>query len=113
MYPRSDYSPQRVPVVLADQMGISVGDLFLGALTPGIGLHYGLYVIVVAVKTLAPALPLRLGRLKVSLISRVPKALLPIVFDFVLGSILWGLLLNQAGPWCWRNATGMVERSIE
>ena len=42
--------PSVVLVVLADQMGISVGDLFLGALTPGIGLAglYGLYVIVVA-----------------------------------------------------------------
>ena len=42
--------PSVVLVVLADQMGISVGDLFLGALTPGIGLAglYALYVIVVA-----------------------------------------------------------------
>ena len=39
--------PSVVLVVLADQMGISVGDLFLGALTPGIGLAglYALYVI--------------------------------------------------------------------
>ena len=54
--------PSVVLVVLADQMGISVGDLFLGALTPGIGLAvlYALYVIIVAwlKPEAAPALPI-------------------------------------------------------
>jgi len=53
--------PSVVLVVLADQMGISVGDLFIGALLPGIMLAcmYALYVVGVAIvfPAAAPALP--------------------------------------------------------
>ena len=90
--------PSVVLVVLADQMGISVGDLFLGALTPGVGLAvlYGLYVIVVAwIKPdSAPALPIEARQIEgQSLISRVFKALLPPLFLIlvVLGSIFMGI----------------------
>ena len=42
--------PSVVLIVLADQLGISVGDLFLGALIPGLSLAamYALYVALVA-----------------------------------------------------------------
>ena len=42
--------PSVVLVVLADQLGISVGDLFVGSLLPGIGLAclYALYVLIFA-----------------------------------------------------------------
>ena len=90
--------PSVVLVVLADQMGISVGDLFLGALTPGIGLAalYALYVIVVAwlKPESAPALPIEARQIEgQSLISRVFKALLPPLFLIlvVLGSIFMGV----------------------
>ena len=53
--------PSVVLVVLADQMGVSVGDLFIGALVPGLLLAglYALYVVGVAVfqPRKAPALP--------------------------------------------------------
>ena len=53
--------PSVVLVVLADQMGVSVGDLFLGSLTPGLMLA-GLYAVYVMGRSLvqpglAPALP--------------------------------------------------------
>lgn len=90
--------PSVVLVVLADQMGISVGDLFLGALTPGIGLAglYALYVIVVAwlKPEAAPALPIEAREIEgQSLIGRVFKALLPPLFLIlvVLGSIFMGI----------------------
>ena len=90
--------PSVVLVVLADQMGISVGDLFLGALTPGIGLAslYALYVIVVAwlKPESAPALPIEAREIEgQSLIGRVFKALLPPLFLIlvVLGSIFMGI----------------------
>ena len=90
--------PSVVLVVLADQMGISVGDLFLGALTPGIGLAslYALYVIGVAwlKPESAPALPIEARQIEgVSLTSRVVKALLPPLFLIlvVLGSIFLGV----------------------
>ena len=90
--------PSVVLVVLADQMGISVGDLFLGALTPGIGLAalYALYVLVVAwLKPVpAPALPIEAREIEgQSLIGRVFKALLPPLFLIlvVLGSIFMGI----------------------
>ena len=90
--------PSVVLVVLADQMGISVGDLFLGALTPGIGLAvlYALYVIIVSwlKPEAAPALPIEARQIEgQSLISRVFKALLPPLFLIlvVLGSIFMGI----------------------
>jgi tripartite ATP-independent transporter DctM subunit len=53
--------PSIVLVVLGDQLGVSVGDLFIGALIPGLMLSglYALFVIVLAwIKpTFAPALP--------------------------------------------------------
>ena len=90
--------PSVVLVVLADQMGISVGDLFLGALTPGIGLAglYALYVIIVAwlKPEAAPALPIEARQIEgQSLLGRVFKALLPPLFLIlvVLGSIFMGI----------------------
>ncbi len=90
--------PSVVLVVLADQMGISVGDLFVGALTPGLGLAglFALYILVIAwwKPEMAPALPPEARVIEgVSLISRVFKALLPPLFLIlvVLGSIFMGV----------------------
>jgi tripartite ATP-independent transporter DctM subunit len=90
--------PSIVLVVLADQLGISVGDLFLGALVPGIVLSglYALYASGVAVlrPESAPALPkeardISLGRL----LRRVMLVMLPplVLILLVLGSIFAGL----------------------
>ncbi len=90
--------PSVVLVVLADQMGISVGDLFIGALIPGLMLA-GLYAVYVAgvalfVPAAAPALPAVerevTGR---ELVGRVLKVLVPPLFLIllVLGSIFAGV----------------------
>ena len=90
--------PSLVLVVLSDQVGISVGDLFLGALVPGLLLAflYALYVIYVAYRRPndAPALPPEARTIKgwalfrKALISVVPPLLL--IF-MVLGSIFKGI----------------------
>ena len=53
--------PSLVLVVLSDQIGVTVGDLFLGALIPGLMLaaSYGIYVLAIAFirPNAAPALP--------------------------------------------------------
>ena len=53
--------PSVVLVVLADQLGVSVGDLFVGSLTPGLALAgmYAAYVMAIsfARPEMAPALP--------------------------------------------------------
>jgi len=90
--------PSIVLVVLADQLGISVGDLFVGALVPGLVLAglYGLYAIGVAFlrPESAPALPdeaLDIERSR--LIRRVLLVMLPplVLILLVLGSIFAGV----------------------
>lgn len=90
--------PSLVLVVLSDQIGVSVGDLFLGALIPGLLLAgaYAVYVLTVAFLKphTAPALPLEMrqvtGR---DLFLRTLKAVVPPIglIVLVLGSIFFGL----------------------
>ncbi len=90
--------PSVVLVVLADQLGISVGDLFVGSLIPGLMLAglYGVYVVVVAIlkPEAAPALPAAErdipGR---ELARQVALAMAPplILILMVLGSIFAGI----------------------
>ena len=90
--------PSVVLVVLADQIGTSVGDLFLGALTPGLMLAgmFALYVVGTAIfrPESAPALPPEdrdlTGR---ELARRVLLVLLPplLLIFVVLGSIFAGI----------------------
>ena len=90
--------PSLVLVVLSDQIGVGVGDLFLGALIPGLILAglYALYVIVVAwVKPdWAPALPPEARTLRgKALLRRALVAVAPpllLIFS-VLGSIFFGV----------------------
>ncbi len=90
--------PSVVLVVLADQLGISVGDLFKGALVPGIMLAvlYAGYTMVVAVlrPEEAPALPPEERLLsKRELLKRVLLVMLPplVLILVVLGSIFAGI----------------------
>ncbi len=90
--------PSVVLVVLADQLGISVGDLFVGALIPGLMLagFYAVYVVGVAIARpeAAPALPAEertvhggaLAR-QVALVMAPPLVLILVV----LGSIFAGI----------------------
>jgi len=90
--------PSVVLVVLGDQLGVSVGDLFLGALFPGLLLS-GMYIIYVLVVTilkpnLAPPLPKEIRNLPINkLIKRVIFVMLPPLFLIllVLGSIFAGI----------------------
>jgi len=90
--------PSIVLVVLGDQLGVSVGDLFIGALIPGLMLSglYAVYVMLVAWfrPAAAPALP-REEQLSVSWATwaKVVKVLIPPLFLIllVLGSIFFGV----------------------
>ncbi|MBW1753060.1 MAG: TRAP transporter large permease subunit, partial [Deltaproteobacteria bacterium] len=91
--------PSIVLVLIGDIVGVSVGDLFLGAVFPGLVLVglYTTYILIVAYfkPDLAPAVPqaeldaISTGQLAV----RVGKALIPPVFLMiaVLGSIFAGI----------------------
>ena len=85
-------------LVLSDQLGVSVGDLFLGALIPGLMLSaaYALYVLVLAFfkPTVAPALPLKHRQIAGLALARRAIAMIvpPSVLIFaVLGSIFFGI----------------------
>jgi tripartite ATP-independent transporter DctM subunit len=90
--------PSIVLVVLGDQLGVSVGDLFLGALIPGLILSGGLVLLVALVALfrpkLAPALPPEARPYRGweltrrALVALVPPVLLIL---FVLGSIFFGI----------------------
>jgi tripartite ATP-independent transporter DctM subunit len=89
--------PSLVLVVLSDQVGVSVGDLFAGALTPGLMLasFYGIYCVGIAYLRpgYAPALPPEARTIRGrALALRVVKALLPplVLIALVLGSIFGG-----------------------
>jgi tripartite ATP-independent transporter DctM subunit len=90
--------PSLVLVVLSDQIGVQVGDLFLGSIIPGL-LMAGLYMLYVIVITrikphLAPDLPPEAfalaGR---ELFNKVIRVIIPpgILIFAVLGSIFFGL----------------------
>lgn len=90
--------PSVVLVVLGDQIGTSVGDLFRGALTPGLILAglFGLYVALVSFfrPQAAPALPpsersMPLPKLLARVLLVIAPPLLLVVV--VLGSIFWGI----------------------
>ena len=90
--------PSVVLVVLADQLGVSVGDLFVGSLVPGVMLAglYALYVVGVAVvrPDQAPALPPEARQERgAALALRVVKVMVPplLLILLVLGSIFAGV----------------------
>jgi tripartite ATP-independent transporter DctM subunit len=90
--------PSIVLVVLADQLGISVGGLFLGALIPGLMLAtmYAIYVVIVAVvrPEAAPALPHAMRDISGRELGRqVVLVLMPplVLILLVLGSIFAGI----------------------
>lgn len=90
--------PSIVLVVLADQLGISVGGLFMGALVPGLMLAgmYALYAVGVAVfnPAAAPALPAEIRDITgLELARQVAVVLMPplVLILLVLGSIFLGV----------------------
>jgi len=87
-----------VLVILSDTVGVSVGDLFLGAFIPGLMMSgsYALYVLAVGFfkPSAAPALPPEARTLQGwSLIRRTLRAVVPpiaLIF-IVLGSVFFGI----------------------
>jgi tripartite ATP-independent transporter DctM subunit len=87
-----------VLVVLADQLGVSVGDLFIGSLLPGLLLTgaFAVHVLLVAFlkPDAAPALPPEVRKIKgKALFIRVLKVMIPPLFLIllVLGTIFFGV----------------------
>jgi len=91
--------PSIILILLADVIGVPVGQLFMGALTPGLLLIllFMVYILVIAWwrPQLAPAVdPARLSAgADISLLPRVAKGLLPplLLIVAVLGSIFFGI----------------------
>lgn len=90
--------PSLVLILLSDQIGVDVGDLFLGAVIPGLMLAgaYALYVLVVAYfrPDAAPALPPEARTLKGRplLLQSINSILPPVLLIMaVLGSIFGGI----------------------
>ena len=89
--------PSIVLIVLGDQMGVSVGDLFRAALVPGLVLTgaYAVYVAILAFvnKDVSPALPESMRVTGFELLKRVVLSLLPplVLIVVVLGSIFAGV----------------------
>ena len=96
--------PSLVLIVLADQLGASVGDMYMGALLPGMAL-VGLYLLYVFVLTLvkpdaAPAMPASARTLHGSaLFARVLTTLVPplVLIFLVLGTIFLGVATPTEG----------------
>jgi tripartite ATP-independent transporter DctM subunit len=89
--------PSIVLIVLGDQMGVSVGDLFRAALMPGLALTGAYAVFVAAIAffkpEVAPALPVEMRVTGGALAKQVVLSLLPplILIVVVLGSIFAGV----------------------
>ncbi|WP_017303009.1 TRAP transporter large permease [Spirulina subsalsa] len=90
--------PSLVLVVLGDQLGISVGDLFIGAFIPGLLMAgvFALHVLIVAFlrPDVAPALPESVRNIgRGELARRVVSVMIPplLLIGLVLGSIFFGI----------------------
>jgi len=88
--------PSIVLIVLADQLGASVGDLFIGSLLPGLmlALMYLIYTFIVAQlnPTAAPAMPREHSETFLTLLPDILRVLMPplLLILVVLGSIFMG-----------------------
>ncbi|MEM9567272.1 MAG: TRAP transporter large permease subunit [Cyanobacteria bacterium P01_E01_bin.34] len=90
--------PSIVLVVLADQLGISVGDLFIGSFIPGL-LMAGAFIVHIVVISivrpdLVPPLPAELLAVRgAKLLAKVVRVMIPplVLILLVLGSIFFGI----------------------
>ncbi|HHY56151.1 MAG TPA: TRAP transporter large permease subunit [Chloroflexi bacterium] len=90
--------PSLVLIVLSQQIGVSVGDLFIGSFIPGLMLagSFLLYVVILALirPQVAPALPPEVRTIHgARLLGRVVKVVIPpiVLIFLVLGSIFFGI----------------------
>jgi tripartite ATP-independent transporter DctM subunit len=111
--------PSIVLVVLGDQMGVSVGDLFLGALFPGLLLAGAYLAYVIGVAIVRPSLvpPLSEDQLMLrgsALLRKVLLVMLPplVLILLVLGSIFAGIATpTEAGALGAVGAIGLAAMS--
>jgi tripartite ATP-independent transporter DctM subunit len=96
--------PSLVLIVLADQMGASVGDFYQGALVPGLALAalYGVWVAIVSIvkPAAAPACPAAARTLYgTKLVVKVFTSLIPplVLIFLVLGTIFLGIATPTEG----------------
>ena len=96
--------PSLVLIVLADQLGRSVGDMYAGAFIPGLALSamYALFILVVSIvrPSAAPALPPEARSLRgFRLLGRVIFSLVPplLLIFLVLGTIFLGVATPTEG----------------
>lgn len=96
--------PSLVLIVMADQLGKSVGDMYAGALIPGLvltGLYTGYVFLVTLIKPdAAPALPPEARTIRgAALIGRVLFVLIPplVLIGLVLGTIFIGVATPTEG----------------
>ena len=96
--------PSLVLIVLADQMGASVGDFYEGALIPGLGLAaaYAVYVMIVSIfkPESAPGCPPEARTLRGSaLVVKVFTSMIPplVLIVLVLGTIFMGVATPTEG----------------
>jgi len=88
--------PSIMLVLMADQIRISVGDLFMGAMIPGLmlGLLYGMFILVYAwLRPSAAPAPKDAEQVNLRLVLRVLKSTIPptLLIVAVLGSIFMGI----------------------
>jgi len=88
--------PSIMLVIMADQLGLSVGDLFMGAVFPGLmlGAMYVIYILTVAwLKPESAPLPKDVKKVTWATVVKVLKAVTPTIFLIfsVLGSIFAGI----------------------
>jgi tripartite ATP-independent transporter DctM subunit len=96
--------PSLVLIVMADQLGVSVGDMYQGAMVPGLILtafYFGFVLLVTIIKpAAAPALPMEARTLHgAALAKRVMTTMVPplLLIFLVLGTIFFGVATPTEG----------------
>jgi len=104
--------PSLVLIVLADQLGRSVGDMYAGALIPGLILTglYCLYVFVVSILRPAkvPALPAEVRTLGGGVMSLIVALLVGAIIAFAANYLLQDRIENGAAIWAATIAVALV-----
>src|SRR5688572_4691875 len=104
--------PSLVLIVLADQLGRSVGDMYAGALIPGLMLTalYCLYVFVVSIVRPAkvPALPAEVRTLGGGVLSLIVALVVGAIIAFAANYLLQDRIENGAAIWAAKIAVALV-----
>jgi len=104
--------PSLVLIVLADQLGRSVGDMYAGALIPGLMLTalYCAYVFVISIvrPSAVPALPPEVRTLGGGVLSLIVALLVAVIIGFAANYLLRDRIENGAAIWAATIAVAIV-----